>query len=131
MYVLQDLVTQKVSEYHMSKLRPFEYDEKTLTPLQAAVADSTDEFIVQECLAMRGNPRGKRTELEFKIRWAGYSPEDDTWEPWEYVRDCDAVQLFLYEHLNPRVRKLAKSSFVPPAERELEMEEESSEDEEE
>jgi hypothetical protein len=128
MYVLQDLVTQKLIEYHMSRLRPFEYDPKTLTPLQAAVADSTDEFIVQECLSMRGNPRDKRTLLEFKIRWAGYGPEDDTWEPWEFVRDCDAVQLFLYEHPNPRVRKLAKSSFVPPAQREPEFEEEASED---
>ena len=129
MYILQDLVTQKLTEYHMSRLRPFEYDNKTLTPLQAAVTDSPDEFIVQECLNMRGDPRDKRTLLEFKIRWAGYSPEDDTWEPWEFVRDNDAVQLFLYKHPNPRVRKLAKSSFVPPEQREPEFEEDPSEDE--
>ena len=117
MYILQDLVTQKLSEYHMSRLRPFEYDAKTLTPLQVAVTDSADEFIVQECLSMRGDTRGKRTQLEFKIRWAGYGPEDDTWEPWEFVRDCDAVQLYLYSHPNPRIRKLAKSSFIPPSNR--------------
>ena len=113
----------------MSRLRPFEYDNKTLTPLQAAVTDSPDEFIVQECLSMRGDPRDKRTLLQFKIRWAGYGPEDDTWEPWEFVRDCDAVQLFLYKHPNPRIRKLAKSSFVPPDQREPEFEEDPSEDE--
>ena len=117
-YVVQDIVTQRIAQYHMSKLRPFEYDPKTLSPIQAAVTDKPDEFIVQECLQMRGDPRHSRSKLEFKIRWAGYGPSDDTWEPWECVRDNDAVQTFLYQHPNPRVRRLLPKSYVPPDQRE-------------
>ena len=44
MYVLQNLVTQRPADYHVTKLRPFLYDERTLTPLQVAVTDSLDLF---------------------------------------------------------------------------------------
>ena len=116
-YILQDLVTQRLAEYHVSKLRQFEYDPRTLTPLQTAVTDLPDEFVVQECLSMRGDPRKRKSQLEFKIRWAGYGPEDDTWEPWEYVRDSDAVQTYLYQHPNPRVNRLLPKGYVPPEQR--------------
>lgn len=119
-YFLQDLVTQKISEYHVSLLSPFTYDPNTLTPLEVAVTDTIDEFIVQECLAVRGNLKGKRSALEFKVRWAGYGPEDDTWEPWEFVRDNEAVQLFIYQHPNKSIKKLLKNSYIPPSQREPE-----------
>ena len=32
-YHLQNLVTQTVSDYHVSKLRPFLHDERTKTPI--------------------------------------------------------------------------------------------------
>ena len=107
-YVLQDLVSAEVHNYHMSLLRPFLWDERTLTPLQAAVADSLDEFVAEKVLRMRGNTRGKRTDLQFLIRWAGYGEADDTWEPWEYCKDSEAVQRFLREHPERRMQKLAK-----------------------
>jgi hypothetical protein len=114
MYVLQDIVSQHVTDYHVSRLREFRYDERTLTPLQVAVTDSLDEFVAQEVLRMRGNTRGKRSDLQFRIRWAGYGPEDDTWEPWAYCKDSEAVQSFLRNHGEARVRALAKR-VAPPA----------------
>ena len=33
--------------------------------------------------------------MEFKIRWAGYGAEDDTWEPYSEVRDNDILHAFL------------------------------------
>jgi hypothetical protein len=107
-YALQDLVTSDIAEYHMSQLRPFLYDERTCTPLQAAVADTLDEFVAESVLRMRGDPRKTRKNLEFRIRWAGYPQEDDTWEPWEHCKDSQAVQAYLREHKNPRLRRLAK-----------------------
>ena len=122
-YVLQDIVTQKLVDYHVSKLRHFEFDPKTLKPLDIAVTDLPDEFVVEECLNIRGDPRGPKSQLEFLIRWAGYGPEDDTWEPWSCVRDNEKVLSFLYHHDQPRIRRLTPKSYVPPELREPELEE--------
>ena len=95
-------------------LRPFLYDERTLTPLQVATADTLDEFIVEKVLSMEGDPHKPRKFLRFRIRWAGYGPDDDTWEPWENVKDSDAVQLFLIQQSNKRVRRMVQKGYVLP-----------------
>ena len=116
-YALQDLVTQRIHNYHVSKLRHFQFDPATMDPVNIAVTDMPDEFVVQECLAMQGRPTGPKAQLSFKIRWAGYGPEDDTWEPWSYVRDNDAVLTYLSHHPNPKVRRLVPANFIPPDQR--------------
>ena len=125
MYTLQDIVTQRLAKYHVSKLRQYLYDERTATPLEVAVTDIPDEFIVGECLGMKGDIRGPKSNLVFRIRWAGYGPEDDTDEPWKHVKDNDTVLTYLYNHPNKRVRRLVPRSFVPPDQRQVEEEEES------
>ena len=49
-----------------------------MSPSNVAVTDLPDEFVVQECLEMRGNPREPKSQLTFKIIiWVGYTPDDD------------------------------------------------------
>ena len=116
-YHLQDLVTQRVLDFHVSKLRPFLYDERTTTPIQAALTDTLDEFVVEKVLDMKGDPYKNRKHLQFRVRWAGYGPQDDTWEPWDFVKDNDQLQLFLYKHPNKRTRKLGQKDYIPPESR--------------
>jgi hypothetical protein len=113
-YHLQNLVTQTVSDYHVSKLRPFLHDERTKTPIQAALTDTFDEFVVEKVLDMQGDPRKSKKNLKFKVRWAGYGPQDDTWEPWDFVKDNDQLQLFLHNHHNKYARNLGKKDYIPP-----------------
>ena len=113
MYNLQDLISQNILKFHVSKLRHFHYDQNTLQPLEAAVTDIPDEFVVQSCLDMKGNPRGKKAQLSFKVRWAGYGPEDDTWEPWSCVRDNAQVLLWISQHPSARVRNLLPKDYNP------------------
>ena len=132
MYVLQDLITQVYVDYHVSRLREFNYNDKTKQPLAVAVTDTLDEFVAEKCLKMKGNVRGSRMDLKFKIRWAGYSPADDTWEPWSYCRDSAAVRNFCASHGDARVRRLVPKDYVAdaaPREAEDISESEMSEDE--
>uniref|UniRef100_A0A8C6X480 M-phase phosphoprotein 8 n=1 Tax=Naja naja TaxID=35670 RepID=A0A8C6X480_NAJNA len=32
-------------------------------------------------------------EVKYKVRWKGYAPDDDTWEPEEHLKDCKEVLL--------------------------------------
>lgn len=31
--------------------------------------------------------------MKYKVRWKGYAPDDDTWEPEEHLKDCKEVLL--------------------------------------
>eukprot|EP01034_Spumella_vulgaris_P027298 gene27298-33994_t len=80
-YVLQDLVTNKESKYHLTQLKPFKYDEMETDPLDIARAEQ-QEFVVEAVLDHRAG--AKRADYEFRIKWLGYdNPEDIDWQPWE------------------------------------------------
>lgn len=113
MYTLRDLLTMEPKDFHVSRMFPFLYDERTLQPMQVAATDTFDEFIIEKVLDMRGNPRGPKTQIEFKVRWAGYGEADDTWEVWKNCRTSNAVQLYLYNHPNRRIRSLGMKDFDP------------------
>jgi hypothetical protein len=118
-YHVQNLINQVVTSHNVTNLRPFLYDERTLTPLQTATADTLDEFIVEKVLEMRGDPRSQlRKTLQFKVRWAGYGPEDDTWEPWEFVKNNDQLQEFLHNNPDKRIRRLGIKDWIHPSQRE-------------
>ena len=113
MYVVRDLISMRQKDYHVSRLRPFLYDERTLQPAEVAARDALDEFIVEKVVDFKGNPRGKKANLYFKCRWAGYGPADDTWVAWKDCRTTTAVQVYLYHHPDKRLRYLVMKGFDP------------------
>ena len=111
MYSLQNLVTQDTTDVYVKHLRACLFNENTLTPLQAAVTDTLAKFVAESVVKMKGSSHESRTKHSFLIRWGGYGEEDDTWEPWDCCRDSYAVQIFLSQHSNARIRKLTKPDF--------------------
>ena len=58
------------------------------------------EFLVENILAHRKTPgsNNKRTDFEFLVKWRGYDEANNTWEPWEFVRDNDKLLVYLYQN---------------------------------
>jgi hypothetical protein len=40
---------------------------------------------VDEIIAHRGSAK-KRSAMTFRVRWTGFTEDDDTWEPWKNLR---------------------------------------------
>jgi hypothetical protein len=113
MYTLRDLITMEPKDVHIDNIRPFRYDERTLQPVQIAATDSFDEFIVDQVLDMDRGTLKSRKEIRFKVRWAGYGPEKDSWVAWKDGRTNTAIQTYMYNHPNREVRKLCIKGFDP------------------
>jgi hypothetical protein len=95
-YVLQDLVTNKESKYHLTQLKPFKYDEMETDPLDIARAEQ-QEFVVEAVLDHRAG--AKRADYEFRIKWLGYdNPEDIDWQPWENVKNNEVLNRYLFDN---------------------------------
>jgi hypothetical protein len=96
-YTLQDLVTDKLKNFHVTQLKAFVYDEMDIDPADIARAEQ-NEFLVESILAHRHDGTKKRTNYEFLVKWAGYDESSNTWEPWEFVRDNDKLIVYLYNN---------------------------------
>ncbi len=76
-YFIQDLLTHKTTDTHVSNLCEFRYDSSSgLEPIEVA-ARNTGEFFIDRIYGHRGTTT-KRSSMEFLVSWKGYSQKDDT-----------------------------------------------------
>ena len=92
-YTLQDLLTSKNFDVHISKLSPFNYDVTRTDPKTIAM-DDAQEFLIESVLSHRGD-RNRRTTMEFLVKWQGYSDDANSWEPYSQLRDTDQLLAYL------------------------------------
>ena len=65
-----------------------------------------NKYIIDSITSHRGN-RSNFPLMQFFVRWSGYSPADDTWEPWSSLRRI--IQLHDY------LRLINLSKYIPLA----------------
>jgi hypothetical protein len=91
---VRDLITNKISQVHTSRLRVFNHPaEMTMEDAIALAAVDMDEFYVDKIVEHMGNGKNPK-KWEYKVRWLGYEPEDDTWLPWSAVKDREALETY-------------------------------------
>jgi hypothetical protein len=92
-YTIQDLVNGKFITTHINNLREFHYDPEQTNPIGIAV-QNRGEFFKDSILEHRGD-RQRRSTMEFKVRWRGYGPEHDSWEPYKNLAHTEQLILYL------------------------------------
>ncbi len=94
-YSIQDLLTHKTTDTHVSNLCEFRYDPlSSLEPIEVA-ARNAGEFFIERIYDHRGTTT-KRLNMEFLVSWKGYSQKDDTWEPYKAVCKTQAFVDYCY-----------------------------------
>jgi len=100
-YSLQNLVTGKTEDVHISLLKAFEYDPTVINPYEIALQDDGDKLI-EIVLQHRGNSRRVHT-LEFLVRYYSDNP-DNIIEKWERYHDI-VNNVVLHQYLRQNKMK--------------------------
>jgi hypothetical protein len=62
---------------------------RALNTTEEVAARNAGEFFVDKIVDHTGNVR-RRSHMTFRVRWKGYTPDDDTWQPIKTVRETQA-----------------------------------------
>ena len=92
-YRLRNLLTMREKEYHVKRLSKFNLDIEHFDPTAVALRDDGELFIVDKISDIKGNPKGPKSKLFFKVHWVGFT--EPTWEPWSRVRTTIKLKEFL------------------------------------
>lgn len=84
--------------FHVSLLEPYATDPlpgQVKPPAPPVIVDEQEEWFVEEVYDV--SPKGP---LRYLVKWVGY--HDPTWEPYENVKDCEALDKFYERYPNKR-----------------------------
>ncbi len=90
-FMVEDLLTQKVLRVHGTRLRRWKGPTNVESLKEFAAWDCPDNFPVDQIV----DHRKLGGKLEFLVRWLGYEPEEDTWEPAVSLGDAEALDKYL------------------------------------
>jgi transposase InsO family protein len=94
-YTIKNLISGKEYKVDVMHIKPYYFDpNKSINPLNIAAKD-IDEYVVDHIVTHDfSNPKDKK----WRVRWAGYEAEEDTWEPLEHLKDVEAFHQYCIEH---------------------------------
>ena len=95
-YKLLNLITNEVEDYHVKRLRKFDYYAETTCPTSVALRDR-QETVVGEILRHSGDPKRIST-LDFLVRWQGFDDKENLWVPWKELRNNPILHQYLRDH---------------------------------
>ena len=57
-----------------------------------------EEYVADKIVDHRHGPDKNKSSMKFLGRWKGYEPDEDTWEPYEHVKGCEALDEYVKIH---------------------------------
>ncbi|KAG9390699.1 Chromo (CHRromatin Organization MOdifier) domain [Carpediemonas membranifera] len=91
-YNVRDVNSGKEFRVASERVRAFEGD-LSRDSAQALAATTDAEYVV-ECIYDSSNEKSIKNR-KFHVHWKGYEPCEDTWEPYENVKDCEVLDILL------------------------------------
>ena len=107
-YTCQDMLTQKTTPVFVDRLKSYTHDGSM--DIKDVALPDRDEYVVDRIIEFTGDPKKKRS-LSFKVRWQN-ELSDDSWLPWEQVRDLAALDVFISD--KPHLQKFFKERVSVP-----------------
>jgi hypothetical protein len=82
--------------FHVSLLKKYNTPDEVVEEQQASrvpieIVDPGKEFEVERIIGKR---LGRHSQMEYLVWWKGYSEDESTWQPYEDVKDCKALDEF-------------------------------------
>jgi len=96
-YTCQHMATNKLMDFHVTVLQPFTYNSTEILPEDIARSDY-NLFEVDKIINHRwtnGKATNRKSELEFLVKWEGYSDSENTWEPWKNMSKVGVVHDYM------------------------------------
>ena len=86
--------------FHVSLLKPYRADGRVQPPPPPTVVNQLLEYEVERILDHRAVKRGKRNKFDYLVRWLGYGPEHNTWEPESSLRNSQDLLTEYWKRLD-------------------------------
>jgi hypothetical protein len=95
-YTLYDFVTDSEIQRHVKLLQPYYATSQNPTPESVALKDK-GEFVVHSIVRHSGNSN-RKSDMDFLVRWEGYTEADDQWLPWRALRNNPKLHQYLLQN---------------------------------
>ena len=109
-YTVENLATNKLEDFKVMDLQPFNYDPAVCDPREIAYRDK--QMYAVEAIRGHTGSRTQRAKMRFLVKWLGYPEEENTWEPWAHIKDNRILHEYLREH---KMGSLVPKRYAPPA----------------
>ena len=92
-YTVQNLVTNKLSDFHIKNLKTYQFDEGRTQPEAAALRDAA-LIIVEKIISHSGN-EWDPSSLRFEVKWQGLSNSENTLERYADLKTNEILHTYL------------------------------------
>ena len=95
-YECKDPADEKIYQFPLARLRVYNMDADD--EAAALIALDTDEDVLIDIVDHNMPTRRRPADWDFKVRWAGYPAEEDSWIPWREARKLAAMDAYALRH---------------------------------